>query len=371
MIYRYPRILASALALSVAVTGASAQDVIYSLADYMPTWTNPAHAGAFFGTARVGGLYRDQSRGFNAEAFQTPGFYIDAPLITLGKKKTMWLGAAGTLISDTRGLAELNSTYATLTASFHTILDQTRDSRTVLSFGLQGGVVQRRANLMSEDILLQEEQEVAIGGGGLGIGGGNDRGMMSELDANGVEIGVGASLGMDLDEDRSLRFGATVRHIIPADVRLVRQGQDYDLPLLFNVQAQYRQVLDDALVVQPSLYVQGRANTLTAQVQSLVGMYFGEGKREERKLISVGVGYRVPQQVYPMVAFETGGLRVAAAFDIYVGGAQGVIGGSATNDSGINASDKLFNSAFEIGAQYILKIYKKPKVEAVILCPQI
>ena len=338
---------------------AGAQDIHYSLADFMPTWLNPALAGAYEGTARVGGIYRDQSRGFFDQAYQTPGFYVDAPILTLGKKQKAWLGVGGLLISDRVGVAALGTTYIEGGASVHFVVDETRSSRRVVSVGLRGGVLQRSADLSGEDIILAEEQEVAVGGGGLGVGMGLERGGAGGmLNSSGIDIGFGVSLAEQLDEDRNFRVGVSGRHLTQPDYMLSTRGEA-KRDLTIGAQAQYRQLLDDKYVIEPALFAQYTASQLELQVQGMVGGYLGA---ESDKLVKVGLGIRAPlNYVYPMVGFEYKDLRLAAAFDIATNGLQQAADGDTD----------FFPTGFEIAAQYIIKIYKQPKVEPVILCPQI
>ena len=332
-----------------------AQDLQYSLLEFMPTWVNPSLTGAYEGTARIGGVYRDQQlNNLSEDTYQTPGFYIDAPLVMLGKKA--WLGVGGTLISDKAGFGDLTATYAQVSASYHRILDQGRDSRTVFSAGLMGGILNRSADLSSDRIILKEEQEVNIGGGGL-TGGGLER--AGNFGSTGINLGVGISLARQIDKERNFRIGVSARHLVPSDVELVISGGDkITRAPAIAIHGAYRQLIDDKYLIEPAVFIQTteNANSATAgQVQSMVGMYMGE---ESDKLIKVGLGVRLPTRfVYPMVGFEYKDFKVAASFDI--------------NANSLQTNADSFQQGFEIGVQYIFKIYKEPKVERVILCPQI
>ncbi len=331
---------------------AAAQDLHYSLLDFMPTWVNPALTGAYEGTARVGGLYRDQNlAGGNTRNYQTPGFYIDAPVVMLGKKA--WLGVGGTLIQDAAGLARLQTTYALGSASYHRILNQGRDERTVLSFGLQGGILARQADLSSRDLILAEEQEIGLGGGGLGLGNGVER-ANPNLNNSGFNLGFGVSLARQLDAERNFRVGANVRHLIGSTYTLLTP--DENRPATISAQVAYRQLIDEQYLIEPQAFLQTTGGGFfAAQLQGMAGMYLGEDKK---KLIKAGVGVRLPARfVYPMVGMDIGDFKVAAAFDISANQLQ-------TNAEGLQRG-------FELGVQYIIKIYKQPQVERVILCPQI
>ncbi len=343
------------LCLAVGLSSASwlgAQDLHYSLLDLMPTWVNPAMTGGFEGTARVGGLYRDQNTSpGNTRNYQTPGFYIDAPIVMLGKKA--WLGVGGTVIQDVAGQARLQTTSAMGSASYHRILAQGREDRTVLSFGLQGGILARRADLSSREIVLAEEQATGLGGGGLGIGNGVER-QNPDLNNGGFDLGFGVTLARRLDEARNFRIGATVRHLIGPTYTLTQP--DGNRPATVSVQAAYRQLVNERYVIEPQAFVQTTGGGFfAAQVQGMAGLYLGEDKN---RLVKAGLGVRLPARfVYPMVGVDIGDLKVAAAFDISANQLQ-------SNAEGLQRG-------IEIGVQYLIKIYKQPQVERVILCPQI
>ncbi len=351
-----PLLRSICLCLAVsAVSSLQAQDLQYSLLEFMPTWVNPSLTGAYEGTARIGGVYRDQQvQNLSENTYQTPGFYIDAPLVMLGKKA--WLGVGGTLISDKAGFGELNATYAQASASYHRILSQGRGSRTVFSAGLMGGILNRSADLSSNQIILQEEQEVSIGGGGFSQGGGLER--AGNFSSMGINIGFGASLARQIDKERNFRIGVSARHLIPSDIALVVSGQKVTRAPTITIQGAYRQLLNDKYLIEPTVFLQTTevANrATTAQVQGMFGMYMGE---DSDKLIKFGLGARLPARfVYPMVGFEFKDFKVAASFDI--------------NANGLQTNADSFQQGFEIGVQYIIKIYKEPKVDRVILCPQI
>lgn len=329
-----------------------AQDLHYSLLEFMPTWVNPGLTGAYEGTARIGGVYRDQQlNNLSRYTYQTPGFYIDAPLVMLGKKA--WLGVGGTLIADKGGFADLSATYAQASASYHRVLNKGRNSRTVFSFGVKGGVLNRSADLGSDQLILSEEQETGIGGGGLSFLGGMER--IGDPNSTGIDIGAGASLARQIDAERNFRVGISARHLLPPEYSLKPSGQKITRPTAISVQGAYRQLLDDKYLIEPSVFVQTTQTATAAQVQGMFGMYMGE---ESDKLIKFGLGVRLPARfVYPMVGFDYKDFKVAASFDLNANQLQ-------TNAEGLQ-------QGFEIGVQYIIKIYKEPKVDRVILCPQI
>ena len=83
------------ISLSVAT---NAQDIHFTQFYLTPLNTNPAYTGAFEGTFRLSGIYRDQFAGvLNSNPFRTPSFGVDAPLIKgLGKRD--WIGVGGVFL---------------------------------------------------------------------------------------------------------------------------------------------------------------------------------------------------------------------------------------------------------------------------------
>ena len=343
-------LLAASLALAAA--GARAQDLHFSLVDYVPLWQNPALAGAYSGTVRVGALYRDQWGAVLGESYKTPSAFVDAPIVMLGEKA--WLGVGGHLITDRAGFARLTTTSIQAAASYHRVLAESRrgPERTVLSLGLAGGLLQRGADLSGEDLVLAEEQEVAFGGGGVGVGGSLDR--RDDLSASGLDLGFGVSLARVLDEDRTFRVGASARHLTTPGYGLL-DSANVQRPTTFAAQAAYRQALGTQLLLEPTAFLQTtRGGGVETQVRATVGMRIGD---EDDRILRAGLGVRLPTRfVYPTIGYQQGDLRVAASFDVSANGLQRV--------------DGLAN-AFEVAVRYVFKVYKQPKVEPALLCPQI
>jgi len=124
----------------------SAQNAHWTLYDMAPTFTNAATTGNFLGTARAGIIYRDQWRSsIGSSAFTTPMLYVDAPVLAIGKRD--WLGAGLTVWNDQAGVFKRGETGALLSAAYHHALD--RKGKNILSFGLQGGSVQQRIDLLN------------------------------------------------------------------------------------------------------------------------------------------------------------------------------------------------------------------------------
>ena len=347
-----PRFLVSVLAVAACVGGARAQDLHFSLIDYVPIWQNPALTGAYSGTARVGALYRDQWGTVLGESYKTPSVFVDAPIVMLGDRA--WLGVGAHFINDQAGFARLTTTSIQAAASYNRILSESARTgqRTVLSFGIAGGLLQRNADLSGTDIILAEEQEEAFGGGGVGVGSSLDR--LDDVDASGIDLGFGVSLARRIDEERTFRIGASARHLSTPEYGLL-DSTNVQRPTTFAAQAAYRQALGTELLLEPEVFAQTtRGGGVETQLRAVIGLRIGESTD---RILRAGLGVRLPNRfVYPTVGYQQGDLQVAASFDV--------------SANGLQRADGLAN-AFEIAARYTFKVYKQPKVEPALLCPQI
>ena len=102
------------------------QDIHFSQFNFSPLTLNPALTGSYEGTARIGGIYRDQWRTDLANPYKTPSFYIDAPIIK-GLRAIDWVGVGMTVVSDEAGSTELKTGGSYLSAAYHLALDDKRN----------------------------------------------------------------------------------------------------------------------------------------------------------------------------------------------------------------------------------------------------
>src|SRR5688572_3596877 len=103
MIHRRVMRVLCALLISFSFQLVNSQDLHFTLHQMTPLAFNPANTGAFYGSYRVSGLYRDQYRSVLGKgAFMTPTLSVDLPVIR-GFKETDWVGVGLFLYSDKSG----------------------------------------------------------------------------------------------------------------------------------------------------------------------------------------------------------------------------------------------------------------------------
>ena len=91
------KLLLSLLLTLLAAQFGFSQDLHFSYFQFQPVQLNPALTGAFEGTARIGGIFREQRRQVSNAPISTPSVYVDAPIIR-GFGKRDWIGIGSSFI---------------------------------------------------------------------------------------------------------------------------------------------------------------------------------------------------------------------------------------------------------------------------------
>lgn len=341
-IYRY-------LLLTVLACGFSsvlvAQDVHYSLFHFAPLTLNPAQTGAYEGTARVGGIYRSQW-----STFRTPSFFIDAPIIR-GFRKYDWVGVGMAVVNDRAGIGQLTTQSTQFSGSYHLAFDAKR--RTVITLGLQGGTVTRNFN-QADSLRFGDELPSSVGGGGLGQGKSADRGSLGAKTTY-RDFALGLMLRTQLANQDKLETGITIGHLTQP-----RYGFSQDSlsnsgkarrPMRFTLHGRWDHPLNDKFSISPSALVQ-----LTEGGREIVLQAWGGLNLKKDLKLYAGPGYRLGDAAMVLLGLDYADLRIGAAYDL--------------NLSALSANSQR-RGGFEIAANYILKIYKKPNLPPAILCPRL
>ena len=333
--------------LSLAVFG---QDQHFTMFDHAPITLNPANTGAYEGTFRVGGIFRDQSFA-NGNVYTTPSFYIDAPILTVRKRD--WISVGGVFISDQAGDL-LNTQLQHIVGAYHLSLNKKQTS--VLSLGVAWGTVTKRLD-KNNNVLFPDGETTRIPDGGF-----SDENMTSDWN-------TGLTFRSKMNKTTDIKIGFSLNHFIKFDstsLNLVDQPR-WKLPTRFTLHGEYDVQITKQWSIHPKFMFQRIANHDEPVVQFHAG--YRLLKREIRKdgrkgklikddeapVFKFGVGYRLADAAQFIFGYEWKGLRAGLAYDLTL--------------SGLNDFNNS-NGAFELAASYIFKIYKKPTVDPVILCPK-
>lgn len=329
------------------LVGSRAQDIHFTLYDMMPLVFNPAESGAFLGTYRLSAIYRDQWLSVTGapNEFKTPALSVDIPVIK-GFRDNDWVGVGVLMYSDLSGSLRLRQSAFKLSAAYHLALDKRANS--VLSFGYQTGSVQRRIDVSAWDDsdpsrpdLLEPDQ--AFTGQG-------------ELKKSYTDHVGGLHLRSRVGGTDVLQLGVSVGHIGRQFVNLDQGGGGFGgnqrLPMRFLGHGSYRMLLDDRLAIIPSAFVQVQGKDSEIMAQGVAEYLFNA---EKQVVLKGGLGYRFGDALQVILGTQIRELNVTFGYDI--------------NMSQLTPASNTFG-AFEISAQIIGIIYKKPNPDPVLFCPR-
>jgi type IX secretion system PorP/SprF family membrane protein len=326
-----------------------AQDIHFTLYDMMPLVFNPAESGAFSGTYRVSGIYRDQWLSVTGvpNEYKTPSISVDVPIIK-GFRDNDWVGVGLMMLTDKAGSLNLKQSQFKLSAAYHLALDKKGNS--ILSFGYQTGSVGRKIDVSGwttddpkyPDLL---EPDTDLTG-------------MTELKSSYIDHVGGLHLRTMMNKKDVLQLGVSVGHIGKPSGGLGAGGGggvgggNYEIPMRILLHGSYRAMTNQKLAIIPSVFFQtlGKDTEIMAQA---VGEYLFNA--EKKIVLKGGLGYRVGDAVQIILGTDIRDLKVTFGYDV--------------NVSSLSAASNSFGG-FEISAQLVGIIYKKPDPDPVLFCPR-
>ncbi len=343
-----PLLFTAALFLSVTLSG---QDVTQHFSQYYmsPVTLNPAQAGGFEGTFRIGGIYRDQWNYIaGIKGYKTPSLFVDAPVVR-GFRKQDWVGVGISLYQDKAGTGGLTSGMGNISGAYHLGLD--KKMSTVLSIGASTGFGQRR--LTNQEALIFEDEINS------GAANGIDAGALNQQRVQYADYSGGIGLTAKLNKMTRINLGVTMAHITQPRSTLFAsggsggpQGTGPRLPSRITAHGQFDMQLNEKWSITPAFLFQtmGGANEIALQV--LPGYRINP---EKDLVLRAGLGYRLRDAVKILLGMDINQWKVGLAYDVNISDLSAATGG---------------HGGFELSAYYIAKIYKRPVVPPVILCPR-
>jgi type IX secretion system PorP/SprF family membrane protein len=336
------------LLISVASCHIFAQDYHFTQFYMSPMTLNPAQTGQFSGTARIGGIYRDQYGSVIKDQFSTPSAYVDAPIIR-GFRKKDWVGVGAAFVSDKAGAAALTRTTFALSGAYHLALD--KKGNTYLSVGGQYGIESRGINrdrLQMEDHLLT----------GKPVNQSNDYNKIrgGEDEPSFADINGGVQLTAKLNKKMDVNIGYAMYHIGRSNYSLISgsQGGGFArMPRRSVIHGRFNVAMNDKITISPTFLYQTMAGADEIMVQGLASYLFNEKKGIT---LQAGLSYRLADalNISPIVGMRYKDLHVGLAYDINTG----------------SLADVSARGGFELAVNYIIKIYKPSVNKPRILCPR-
>lgn len=322
------------------------QDIHFTLHGMTPLAFNPANTGGFYGSYRISGLYRDQYRSVTGNgAFSTATFSVDAPVIR-GFKETDWVGVGMFFYSDKSGDAGLTQSTFKISAAYHWSMNKKGTS--ILSIAYQTGSLQREikdiTKLQFEDALISNGQTIETA--------------IDDMKKGFLDHVGGLKFTRKINKTDEFNIGVAAGKFGRPDWSLLTQGGNYRVDPRVHAQIGMSSLLSDKVRFLPNISYQKILNSpaSTFVLQGLMDYNYDEQKQI---VLKGGLGYRsgagIGDAVQVMVGADIKDIRVMLGYDINISplsGASSSVGG------------------FELAAQYIGRIYKRPNPDPIIFCPR-
>jgi type IX secretion system PorP/SprF family membrane protein len=326
--------------LLIGIIPLKGQDLFLTQFDYAPLMVNPAQTGAFYGSFRLGGAYRDQGFTVTPDRYTTPMFYIDAPIVK-GFREKDWVGVGGYFIQDVAGAGQLSTGEFQFSGAYHLSLSNKEFRYIVL--GLQGGTYQRRFR-MSQNLRFED----GITQGGVSM----DESLASNMGQSRISAAVGLMFRSQNDNGEEFRIGARVGRFFGHDYSISSRGGQVQIPLHIIAHSSYDIGVARGITVTPQVIYRSmeRSSELAFQIRSDIVI-----NREDEFSLQPGIGYRTGDAVQLLLGGQLKQLKASLAFDLTTSSLS-----QANNSAG----------AIELAVGWIIRINKEPEVDRRLFCPR-
>lgn len=372
-------ILLALMAVFVLSGNINAQDLHYSYYHFTPMTVNPANAGAFSGSYRVGGIYTSKDGSIGDKSFKNFSLTADAPIIR-GIRKQDWIGVgvqadilnalngAGDISTDTRqndyNFAQ-NWTFFKISLAYHLALDKKQTNILTIGAQMNNGSRQfagfsltdtRNGLINNSDLDLINYKDLSSQGGNAGQNNQNTK-------FKSKDMGVGILFNARR-KNSDFRLGLAVEGLLNPKVGLLSNSSSKSDSGIskdsvetkhfgLNIHGDYRIDITPTTSIEPSFYFYNLGKFNALNVNSHIWYQFDPEKDFKG---GAGLGLRNIRDVIVYLGARVNTIQVGIAYDLNI------------NERTLASSGL---GGFEIAARYIGTIYKKPKVKPVIFCPSL
>jgi len=314
------------------------QDLHSSNYRYAPLYLNPALAGHFPGTMRLGGNYRDQGRQLLYQGYQSGQAFMDMPLAASFRDMD-WSGIGFNAYSDQAGLLPVTSNGVILSLSHHLSLDKKQSN--ILSGGIQYGFIQRKLN--EDDIVLESDHVDP----GVQL---TDRNSLLAYEEKYNDLNAGIHFRSGKLSGNHFQIGISAYHLIQTNAQFLSDKNFYNRR--FTLHSLYKFELVKGVSLQPEIIVSmaEEAMVIMPQVKS-----FFKLKKDEKNtdMFYAGAGYRYGDAMQVILGMNFQGWDFGFAYDVTVS--------SASNYNQMRGG-------LEVGISRIFSLPQKPKTIPVRIC---
>ncbi len=282
----------------------NAQDKHFSQFYNMPLSVNPALSGHIEGTYRLGLIYRNQWGSITqGGVYSTPGAAFDMNF-KLKEESRNSLGFGLMFLNDQSGGGDLSDIEVQLSAAYHMSLD--KKEKTYLSFGLQGGFLNKRLN---SNLLIFESM---FDNNGNIVNPSNEN--FNNTQISGADLRAGLVMSFYPNDKSNFKFGGSYMHLIPTSEIFLAGTSENNLPgrLVAFAQATFG-FKNPKLSLMPELLFMNQASVNEINFTTNLGYAFNP----DMQLI-IGGGYRVGDAAIVDAGIVFKGMRLMASYDLNI-----------------------------------------------------
>jgi type IX secretion system PorP/SprF family membrane protein len=293
------KLMATLALLLVLQTRGAAQDIHFTQFYMMPTLLNPSLTGHIAGSYRINAIYRNQWASITSGGvYSTPGASFDMNFRQ--KDSNNSFGGGISLANDRSGGGDLRTSIITLSAAYHLALG--KEPKNFLSFGLQGGLLDKR---LDASRLTFPDQIDPVTGEPIGP----TQTKIENSNINNFDLKAGATFSSYPSQKFNYMLGIGFMHLLKPEETFLGDTNN-TLPNRLVLHGQATVKLDQHFNLRPHvLYMtQSEASELN------LGLNFGY-QTDEKLGLWVGAGYRNEGAVLFMGGFGYKGLSIGVAYD--------------------------------------------------------
>jgi type IX secretion system PorP/SprF family membrane protein len=284
------------LALGLASRVSAQVDPHFSQFFVFPAWVNPAFTGAFDGSYRVAGIYRDQWSDMSG-GFKTVGLSAEA-----NTNRNLAIGL--NIFQQTTGTGY---TYQQAHASFaYNGVRFDDEGYKVLTIALQAGMISKRFDASK---FQTEEQWNNLTGYNPGVPASE---ILLANRSTVIDAGAGVMYA-DLNPDKKVNpfIGFAAHHITSPEEFFLTGTKKTKVPMRFTAHASFGINVSETMIVTPSLLYmqQGTAD------EKMFGVNLRNMVGEELSLLG-GVNYRFNDAIVPFAGLQWGNTKLGVSYDI-------------------------------------------------------
>ena len=297
---------------AIILTPTKGQDFHYTQYFMSPLGINPALAGAYNGSYRINGLYRDQYRGAALDPFGGFSINVDAPIIR-GLRKQDWVGVGLRMESNTAGALGQKINFYGLGVAYH--LGLNKEQTSVFTIGAQygtGGYTYRQlvngdtggsiisGSLTEQDIEFNTSQ---------GTGGGTGEPTVSGGSLNDLSVGLlynkkNPKSGADL------KIGFAVEGIL--NPNRGRRGRD-EKGIGLHGFGEYEMVMSKRASLTSGAYYYSNKQASAIIINSIYNYKLKPGNK---MILHGGLGLRNVRAGLIYLGATLSGIRIGVAYDV-------------------------------------------------------